>query len=630
MLHMLKTYKILPVFAFLAFILISMPVQEAFAVEAVVVTRHTGDTAGNSAATTTIDIVFDQRVFVDTVAADGTAVDKQALFDVAGAGAGVGITNAFVTDVDAAAPNDATCATATASATVVITLDVALATDATPTVQFTNDASVLTCDTLDTAAANFGPTAATDGLSPTMDSAAVTGAATIDVTFSEDLDNAGSVVAGDFTLDQSLTVAGIAEAAGVVTITTNQAIPDGATPTVTLADDVDDVALNTLAAGPTVLASTTTVSQAGQGSGCRSDCQAPTLGVNSEGDRFVTNGFTYNGKSTDVERFYTPYPLITANVGVPNQAVFKIYDNYGSQNVKHVSLAFGLGDNQIISQSKAMIELDIDFTGIETVTITDPENALDNVKVRTSTGNCNASSEMECLIVTIDHTFRAPLDFNMVSTEVWDNRLNSWQNYYNHGIEVVGESLNPPNEYFGIYKGELIHIIETGKNTAVDADDNTWTFDNIWIKDYIYKGKIEDPISSQGYDRNHVKFNAIMQEQELVASALMEKYYKTSFSQEPAFKEINDIYPTYVTQGFDRDHPDFAAYQQEQVQKALSFLKQHFPKYSSESFEEIDDIYFYEYLEQNKPDSETMKYNINQAVKKAQQTIQEFYKSSYQ
>ena len=211
----------------------------------------------------------------------------------------------------------------------------------------------------------------------------------------------------------------------------------------------------------------------------------------------------------------------------------------------------------------------------------------------------------------------------MVSTDVWDYRLNSWQNYYNHGIEVVGESLNPPNEYFGIYKGKLIHLIETGKNTAIDADGNTWTFDNIWIKDYIYKGKIEDPISSQGYDRDHVKFITIKQGQEQIASSLFEKYYKTSVSQEPEFEEINDIYPTYVSQGFDRDHPDFAAYQQEQVQIALSFLKEHFPEYASESFEEINNIYSYEYSEQNEQDSVIKKNNINEEIKKAQQTIQE-------
>ncbi len=50
------------------------------------------------------------------------------------------------------------------------------------------------------------------------------------------------------------------------------------------------------------------------GDGCDGDCQAPTLGVNNDGRRLVENGFTYNGKQIDVERFFTPYPLIKVNV----------------------------------------------------------------------------------------------------------------------------------------------------------------------------------------------------------------------------------------------------------------------------------------------------------------------------
>ena len=142
MTYLLKTHKILPIFAILSILtellstftvyfnnnhkknqivnkkvnhslmlifmfiitlssVLSLQVQEAFAVTAVVATITTGDTAGNSDATTTIDVVFDQRVFVNSGALDGVAVDKQALFDVAGAGAGVGIASAFVIDVDA-------------------------------------------------------------------------------------------------------------------------------------------------------------------------------------------------------------------------------------------------------------------------------------------------------------------------------------------------------------------------------------------------------------------------------------------------------------------------------------------------------------------------------------------------
>ena len=221
----------------------------------------------------------------------------------------------------------------------------------------------------------------------------------------------------------------------------------------------------------------------------------------------VTDGFTYNGKSTDVERFYTPYPLITANVGQLNKAVFKIYEDQGPQNIRHFSFAFGLGGDQVISQSKAMIELDIDFDGTETVTITDPENALDNVRVKTSTGDCNVDSSMECLIVTIDHRFRTQLDFNIVATDVWDTRLNSWQNYYNDGIEVVGESLNPPKQYTGIHDGHLITITEIGKNIATDEWGNVWSYDKTWNMNYVSNEKIDDGISSYIFCRVFIAFS---------------------------------------------------------------------------------------------------------------------------
>jgi len=315
------------------------------------------------------------------------------------------------------------------------------------------------------------------------------------------------------------------------------------------------------------------------GSSCSRDCFAPTLGVDSEGNRLVTHGFTYNGNPIDVERYFTSYPLITVDVGILNTAQFKIYENLGPDNIRHFELAFGLGTGQIISVSKAVIEWDKTFDGIETVTVKDPDNVLQNVHVQTTTGKCADDSATECLLITVDHIFRTPLDFNIVGTNVWDYRLNSWQNYYNHGIEIHGKSLNPPNEYFGIYKGKLIHLIETAKNTAIDTDGNTWTFDNTWIKDFIYKGKIDDPKSSKGYGRDHVKFSAYKQEQELVASSFIEKYYKTSVSREQSFAESDNIvsheYPDRIPKLLD---PAVLAKMSEEATKAEKYLQEMYVK----------------------------------------------------
>ena len=244
----------------------------------------------------------------------------------------------------------------------------------------------------------------------------------------------------------------------------------------------------------------------GSGSGCNGDCEEPTLGVDSNNIRQVTNGFSYNGYAVDVERYFTPYPLITAEVGKTNVAAFKIYENLGPQNIRHFTFAFGMDKGDIISNSKAKIELDIDFDGTKTVTVTDPENALDNIKVITDVVTCKEDSNTKCLGVEIQHRFRAPLDFNIVGTDVWDTKRSSWQNYYNHGIEVVGESLNPPKEFNGIDRGHVYHLITTSKTTAVDEFGDLWTFQyGKWTKDFIKQERIQDG-DTLVFDRMHSDF----------------------------------------------------------------------------------------------------------------------------
>ena len=536
---------------FLGLIVISMPLQEVYAVAPAVLVA-----AGSQTLTTTTVRVCFNEANIDF----GTTDDADFLVDLAA-----------VTHVDV--NNDANCA---GNDSVTLTLVAgAFATDATPTIRLVTNSGV-THGGLNAQNAQLEITAA-DGLAPTFVSATTISSTQITVTYSEAVITTG-VVNGDYTYggiaSAPTTTAITGSGTTTLTLTLSAAIVSTDVPTVTYTQTgnaLEDAALNDVATHAGSAVTNNVPAVPGRG-GCSGDCEAPTLGMDSEYNRKVTDGFSYNGVPTDVERFFTPYPLITVNVGETNQAIFKIYENHGPQNVKHFSLAFGLGSGQIISLSKAMIELDIDFDGTETVTITDPENALENVTVKTSTGDCNGDSVIECLIVTIDHTFRAPLEFNIVGTDVWDMRRNSWQNYYNHGIEVVGESLNPPNEYFGIYKGKLIHLIETAKNTAIDADGNTWTFDNTWIKDYILQERITD---------GHWKV-------------------------------------------MERHHSEFSKYKQEQADIAQSKLESLCPQCSDKPFEEINDIFSYEFPEESERlNAEVQKTNLEES-KIAQQMMNQY------
>lgn len=255
--------------------------------------------------------------------------------------------------------------------------------------------------------------------------------------------------------------------------------------------------------------------------GC-SDCTLPTMGVDYTGFRQVENGFTYNGSPIDVELYYTPYPLITVEVGQKNIAAFKIYENSGPDVLSHFSLAFGLGKGETIHTSKAKIEWDKAFDGSEKIMITDPENVLEDVSVKTSVVKCTELSvEEQCLLVEIPHTFRAPLEFNMVGTDMWDKTRNAWQNYFNHGIAVHGDSLNPSNVFVGIYKGELITLYETAKNHAVDKQGNNWTFDKEWSM--VYEPiQHKDVPTSHGIDRFNTLFTGYKDQQEKKGLLIMQ------------------------------------------------------------------------------------------------------------
>ena len=554
-------HSLMVIFMFIITIssVLSLQVQEAYA------TAPPTISTAVTATTTTVTVTFSEPVFNKNGV---TGTDYESCFRVGGQ----------------TVTGDSLPITAIGSdANVVLTVSTPFATDATPNVDYdtTNCSSTqriahVASATEELATVTFSST--TDGVAPTVSISvgplSPSEDSSVTFTWSESVTNFD---VADLSVSSG-TLSGFSGSGASYSVTWDLSGVSVGSDTITLAQDSGtDGNTNTGPASDTV-ASLSRISQ--PGSGCRGDCSAPTLGIDERFSRVVENGFTYNGNTINVERFFTPYPLITVDVGKQNKAVFKIYDDLGPNNIQHFDFAFGLDEGQVMGTSNAMIVWNKSTDGTETVTLVDPHNALENVRVLTSEGKCRADSTTnDCLIVTVFHTFRESLDFDIVGTNVWDFRLNAWQNFYNHGIHIEGQSLNPPDEYVGIYKGNLIHIIETGKNTAVDTDGNTWTFDNTWIKDYISIGKIDDPITSQGYDRNHVKYNTYKQGQELVASSLFETYYKTSISQEPAFSEIDDIkfyeFPDTIDKKFD---PVLQAKMHQEDIRAQKYLEEMFAK----------------------------------------------------
>lgn len=302
------------------------------------------------------------------------------------------------------------------------------------------------------------------------------------------------------------------------------------------------------------------------GDGCSGDCTHPTLGLDINSKRVVSEGFSFNGNPVDVNLYYTPYPLITTNVGQENTLVLKIYDDSGPQNIAHIEVAFGLEHGASFNDSHAIIIWDRTFDGKETLTFHDPENVFENVKTVTEESQCTLITS-QCMTITFYHTFKAPLESNMVSTNIWDYDRNAWQNYFNHGIQITGESMNPAIQHTGIYQGHIYHLIETEKNNAVDNFGNTWTLKyDLWERDFISVKK------NDSESMNYNKIQAI-------------KYVLKD-------KSLNDISKSF---GYDnRNNNFFMINKNNQTLIAESLMDELCPKCTDEPFDKINDIFYYQ------------------------------------
>ena len=171
---------------------------------------------------------------------------------------------------------------------------------------------------------------------------------------------------------------------------------------------------------------TVTVSQK-QGGGCRGDCTYPKI-----------SSFGVDNYFIPPTGFYTPYPLITANTGENKTFVITACDSLG---ISHIGLALGLTYDEHFSDAQSVLSADIAFNGVATTNEVDPDNNIQVLHVTTSKLN-------SCTTASFLIEFLSPLEQGKIGVDVWDTTRNSAHGYFNHGIVVQGDSLNPPEWVF--------------------------------------------------------------------------------------------------------------------------------------------------------------------------------------
>ena len=300
------------------------------------------------------------------------------------------------------------------------------------------------------------------------------------------------------------------------------------------------------------------------------DNTAPTLGTGTNGQRLIDNGFSYNNNPIDVANFHTDYPLVRTEIGQTNTLDLKILENQGMNYIEFISVHFGVP--QIHAQGEAIATY---YPSLEKIKIHDPNNLLDNIDIKMDSVKCKEIDDKEsCVKFSFEHSFNeAPLH-DIVRVTLADKTRNHSDVFFNDGIEVYGESLNPPDMVSIASQGKergLVHLtqIDRANDVWIDQYENKWTRNLMggWIKQSFdeFAHPDDGPIGMNGYKRTHPHFDAYLKGQELYAKQVWDGVLIQS--------QIPDFIPDEPrTETLRSENPQLQADKLAQIEQAKQWL----------------------------------------------------------
>lgn len=181
--------------------------------------------------------------------------------------------------------------------------------------------------------------------------------------------------------------------------------------------------------------------------GCRRDCEAPTLGVTYEGKRIVDNGFTINGRSFNVDELTQTLPTTKVRTGEIVKIQLVVFENSGGEYLKNTSLSIGDYADDTHVNILSTVSFDQNFVALlksplsqgsdvsKAITITDPNGFLKDVMVNTS--------EVDSYRTAIDILFRVtkPIDTSDIIVKTIDAKKNSKTNVFYDALAVTGKQI---------------------------------------------------------------------------------------------------------------------------------------------------------------------------------------------
>ena len=228
----------------------------------------------------------------------------------------------------------------------------------------------------------------------------------------------------------------------------------------------------------------------------------PTAGKDWDNLRQIVDvGYSLNGeKITITDNWWTSHDLMTTNTGVLNTATMKVYAPY---DLKWVEFYFGVPEVGKIHESRSLIHVPIDYIEKEIIKegiVVEQESefiVLHPAKAILDIVPCGGIGS-DCYQITVYFIAKEGLDGKVLGIGATDTRNRYMQTHINDGLDIVGESLNPPDELMiassDKHKRGLIQVFQ------IDRWNDIWT-DSDGIKYQRNDFGTFIKISESNYDR---------------------------------------------------------------------------------------------------------------------------------
>jgi hypothetical protein len=233
---------------------------------------------------------------------------------------------------------------------------------------------------------------------------------------------------------------------------------------------------------------TVTRLQSGGGSGDDAHKTRPTFGLDwNTNSQIVEDGITFNKNSYDVtDNFHTDFARQPVMVGVNNVVAMKVYAQY---DLKWVEFMFDVPETGKAHETRASIEvpmtwMDTDEIDQNNVKVVQDVNLIneDKVEVYRTPVTCASDDVVEnCDLIAVKFPFNEQPASGVFAFKAVDERNRSTTTYFNEGIEVTGDSLNPLETVL-VASPDRDH---RGLVTLTQVGDR---YDNLWSSEdgYLY------------------------------------------------------------------------------------------------------------------------------------------------